>query len=191
VSGEVTLVDTSDGAVARLVQAAAKLFGRPRFERAALVGGLAVTMRIATVHRATNDLDTVLDDDEPSIGLEYLAGTATPDADRIDIDGVKVDVMATSPLPTDARELPDGDLERLFVLGTQSPSTSRPRRRLWPASSTPSTTDAMQGSRSARATRGISFDSSLISYVRLRSCRSSRRRRSTLLRSCRRRHNVG
>ena len=36
---------------------------------------------------------------------------------RIEIDGVKVDVMLTSPLPMAAEELPDGELDRLFVLG--------------------------------------------------------------------------
>jgi len=36
---------------------------------------------------------------------------------RIEIDGVKVDVMPTSPLPMTAEELPNGELDRLFVLG--------------------------------------------------------------------------
>ena len=62
-SGDVTLIDTSDGAISRLVQTASTLFARSGFGPAALVGGLAVTMRLATVHRATNDVDTVTDGD--------------------------------------------------------------------------------------------------------------------------------
>ncbi len=117
-SGEVTLLDTPDGAVSRLVHTASTLFDQPRFGPAALVGGLAVTVRLATVHRATNDVDTVSDGDGPrEFALEYLGDAGGPGADRIEIDGVKVDVMATAPLPDDASELPDGDVDRLFVLG--------------------------------------------------------------------------
>jgi hypothetical protein len=118
VSGEVTLIDTSDGAISRLVQTASKLFARSDFGPAALVGGLAVTMRLATVHRATNDVDAVTDGDGPrALALEYLSDSEARASDRIEINGVKVDVMPTSPLPTHARDLPDGDLDRLFVLG--------------------------------------------------------------------------
>jgi hypothetical protein len=118
VSGEVTLIDTSDGAISRLVQTASKLFARSDFGPAALVGGLAVTMRLATVHRATNDVDAVTDGDGPrALALEYLSDSEARVSDRIEINGVKVDVMPTSPLPTHARDLPDGDLDRLFVLG--------------------------------------------------------------------------
>lgn len=117
-SGDVILIDTGDGAISRLVRTAATLFARPGFAPAALVGGLAVTMRLATVHRATNDVDTVTDGEGPrQLALEYLGDIDALEADRIDIDGVKVDVMSTSPLPTDAVDLPDGDLDRLFVLG--------------------------------------------------------------------------
>ena len=117
-SGDVTLIDAGDGSVSRLVRTASTLFARPGFGPAALVGGLAVTMRLATVHRATNDVDTVTDGDGPrAIALEYLGDVKARESDRVEIDGVKVDVMSTSPLPTDARELPDGDLDRLFVLG--------------------------------------------------------------------------
>ena len=117
-SGEVVLVDTSDRAISRLVRTAATLFERPGFAPAALVGGLAVTMRLATVHRATNDVDTVSDGEGARRdALEYVGGGQWPDSRRIEIGGVKVDVLETSPLPADATDLPEDDLDRLFVLG--------------------------------------------------------------------------
>ncbi|MGO9872166.1 MAG: nucleotidyl transferase AbiEii/AbiGii toxin family protein [Acidimicrobiia bacterium] len=112
--GDVTLIEAGDGGITRLVYTAATLFARPDFGPAALVGGLAVTMRLATVHRATNDVDAVSDGEAP---LQYVGEDAAHGAKRIEIDGVKVDVMPTSPLPMTAEELPDGDLDRLFVLG--------------------------------------------------------------------------
>lgn len=115
-SGEVGLLDDERGSTSRLVRAAGKLLGAGGLGRAALVGGLAVTARLATVHRVTNDVDTVVDDQ--AWGTLALTSVAdNPEGERIDIDGVKVDVMATSPLPTDETELPDDDHDRLFVLG--------------------------------------------------------------------------
>lgn len=113
-SGDVTLIEGGDGGVGRLVRTASALFGRPGFGPAALVGGLAVTVRLATVHRATNDVDAVCDGDAP---LEYVGEVDAQGSQRVEIDGVKVDVMPTSPLPASADELPEGDLDRLFVLG--------------------------------------------------------------------------
>lgn len=113
-SGDVTLIDSGDGGITRLVHVASQLFGRPGFGSAALVGGLAVTIRLATVHRATNDVDTVADGE---ISLEYIGERDVSEPGRVRIDGVKVDVMPTSPLPDRAEELPDGELDRLFVLG--------------------------------------------------------------------------
>ncbi|HEU5309046.1 MAG TPA: nucleotidyl transferase AbiEii/AbiGii toxin family protein [Acidimicrobiia bacterium] len=113
---EVVLADAGDGAVLRLVRAAGTLFAQPDFAPAALVGGLAVTLRLAAAHRATNDVDTVADGDRPrEVALDYV-GDAGPGA-RIEIDGVKVDVMATDPLPDRVDDLPDDELSRLFVLG--------------------------------------------------------------------------
>ena len=117
-SGEVTLIDTDDGAVRRLVSTASELFARPGFAPAALVGGLAVTMRLATAHRATNDVDTVTDGDAPRrVALEYVGDREAIAASRVEIDGVNVDVMPTEPLPATFAELPAADLDRLFVLG--------------------------------------------------------------------------
>jgi hypothetical protein len=118
VSGDVTLIDTGDGAVRRLVSTASELFARPGFAPAALVGGLAVTMRLATAHRATNDVDTVTDGDAPRrVALEYVGDGAASASSRVEISGVNVDVMATEPLPATFDGLPEADLDRLFVLG--------------------------------------------------------------------------
>ncbi len=117
-SGDVALIDTGDGAVSQLVRTATTLFATPRFRPAALVGGLAVTIRLATVHRATNDVDTVSEGEGPrDLALQYLGDRDAAQANRIEIDGVKVDVMETWPLPDDSGDLPDDDLDRLFVVG--------------------------------------------------------------------------
>lgn len=117
-SGDVALIDSGDGAVSRLVRTASTLFARADFKPTALIGGLAVTIRLATVHRATNDVDTVSGGDEPrNLALQYLGDAKAAAIDRIEIDGVKVDVIATEPLPEQSDGLPDGDLDRLFVLG--------------------------------------------------------------------------
>lgn len=117
-SGEVALIDSGDGAISRLVRTATTLFDTPKFRPAALVGGLAVTIRLATVHRATNDVDTVSEGEGPrDLALQYLGDRDAARANRIEIDGVKVDVMETWPLPDDVGSLPDEDLDRLFVVG--------------------------------------------------------------------------
>lgn len=117
-SGEVVLFDGEDGQVGRLLSAAAALFAQPGFGPAALVGGLAVTVRLASVHRATVDVDTVTDGDRSRIvALSYVGDGEAAEAERIEINGVHVDVMATSALPDDPSELPDDDHARLFILG--------------------------------------------------------------------------
>lgn len=117
-SGDVALIDSDDGTVSRLVRSATTLFEMPRFRPAALVGGLAVTIRLATVHRATNDVDTVAEGAGPrDLALQYLGDRDAAEENRIEVDGVKVDVMETWPLPDDSGDLPDDDLDRLFVVG--------------------------------------------------------------------------
>jgi hypothetical protein len=113
VSGDdITLLDDGSGSIARLVRAAASLFSGEHGRAAALIGGLAVTVRIATVHRVTNDVDAVIDDATDG----SLAAITDDHAARIAIDGVKVDMMATSPLPALGADLPEDDHHRLFVL---------------------------------------------------------------------------
>ena len=117
-SGDVALIDPGDGAISRLIRTATTLFDTPQFRPAALVGGLAVTIRLATVHRATNDVDTVSEGPGPrDLALQYLGDRDAAQENRIEVDGVKVDVMETWPLPDDIGDLPDGDLDRLFVVG--------------------------------------------------------------------------
>lgn len=49
--------------------------------------------------------------------LEHLGDADAAGSNRIEIDGVTIDVMPTTPLPADDAELPEADLHRLFVLG--------------------------------------------------------------------------
>lgn len=109
-SGEtVTLADGS-GTVARLVRAAEAWCATIPPGRAALVGGLAVTARIATMHRATHDIDLVTDD------TGAVDANASDHAVTAEVDGVKFDVIATNALPAEAADLPDAADARLFVL---------------------------------------------------------------------------
>ena len=84
--------------------------------RIAVVGGVAVTCRLASVHRATGDVDTVAEYRTPAVVdvLSDLEGAEASDrADRVIVDGVPVDVIETEPI--DDVEGIDGD-ELLFVL---------------------------------------------------------------------------
>lgn len=100
-----------------LLEVARKALADPNLPDSALIGGLAVVVRVAapaTPYRATADVDIVTDDSEPTL-VEILAnrhGTREP----IVIDGIKVDVIATMPLSeADLAGLDDGP--RLFVAG--------------------------------------------------------------------------
>lgn len=82
----------------------------------AVVGGLAVTCRLRHAHRATTDVDTVAEDRTPAV-VEVLGrldgAERDPDnPDRVLIDGVPVDVIATMPL--DDVDIDQG-VEELFV----------------------------------------------------------------------------
>jgi len=50
----------------------------------------------------------------PAPGLSTVRDAA--EQHRIEVDGVKGDVMETWPLPDDCHDLPDDDLDRLFVI---------------------------------------------------------------------------
>jgi hypothetical protein len=115
VSGDAVLVDGGDGGISRLVRTAGRVFALPGFTPAALVGGLTVTARLATVHRATNDIDAVADGESPGEALELVGERASAERGRVTVDGVKIDVMPTSPIA--GGELPDDELDRLFVIG--------------------------------------------------------------------------
>jgi hypothetical protein len=82
---------------------------------AALIGGLAVTIRVAqhpAVYRATADLDLVTTESDPTF-LELVAAGHVR-GERIVIDGVKVDVIPTHPVTAAELEGID-DGPRLFA----------------------------------------------------------------------------
>lgn len=87
--------------------------------RYAVVGGVAVAARVGRAHRATADVDTVVDDTTPPDALEALASLPGAIQDRqtphrVWIGGTKIDVMGVGPLPPDALvDLPDR--QALFV----------------------------------------------------------------------------
>lgn len=84
----------------------------------ALVGGLAVMVRLGGAHRATNDLDGVFDNpDEDTAATLVTAGVAEPsgDAAGILVDGTKLDVIDTQPLPEVMEEVVPDAGGRLFV----------------------------------------------------------------------------
>jgi hypothetical protein len=87
-----------------LIQAAARL-AQVDFGSFAIIGGIAVTARLGRAHRATADLDTVVDDDTPPPALDVLRGLdgATPDPiepHRVYLDGTKVEEPERSRKPT-------------------------------------------------------------------------------------------
>lgn len=108
----IVLVDNSDGQVSSYVRALALL---PTDVEWVVVGGLAANVRIARVHRATNDVDTISGDVDRII--EVLV--AIDDAERLgqakvqlhDPD-VEIDVMHS----TEGRPLPPEPRERAFAL---------------------------------------------------------------------------
>lgn len=85
----------------------------------ALVGGLAVMIRLNEAHRVTLDLDGVFDNssDVPTTATLVAAGVAEEalPPQRVVVMGTDVDVIDTSELPADADELPDDPKGRLFV----------------------------------------------------------------------------
>jgi len=106
---QITLVGDRGGRIRSFVAALGRFPNEPRW---AVVGGFAVNVRITDVHRLTNDLDTVSQDQSSLV--EILV--AEPGADRLDTaklqltqDGttVLIDVMADtsdSPLPSEPSE---------------------------------------------------------------------------------------
>lgn len=117
-SGErIVLAGHVDGAATRLVHTTARLAG-VGLGPFALIGGLAVMCRLATVHRATHDVDTVTEATVPT-AVEVITssiGTADPSsANRVLVDGVKVDVIETESFSYE--DLDGVDLaDRLFVV---------------------------------------------------------------------------
>jgi hypothetical protein len=110
-------------AVAQMVRAAERANGVPGI-RLAIIGGLAVTCRIGHVHRATGDVDAVVDEvvgltADSGAQLLVEAGIASPDpgdrAHRVFIDGTMLEIIDTQELPAGISDI--DALDRLFVLG--------------------------------------------------------------------------
>lgn len=85
----------------------------------ALIGGLAVAVRLSTAHRVTVDIDTVTDDSVPTAAELLLATIAEPTTStqsRVYIEGVRVDLISTTPLQeTDLVDFEPA--EHLFLAG--------------------------------------------------------------------------
>jgi len=112
-----TLLPPSDGP---LLEAVRTVLATPGLPPVALIGGLAVTARVSAagaLHRATNDIDLVTIYLEPDPeAAELIAAAHGAEARELVVNGVKVDLIPTSPV--DDADL-DGheDRDRLFLAG--------------------------------------------------------------------------
>jgi hypothetical protein len=93
---------------------------------AAVIGGLAVTCRLATVHRATADVDLVTGEPEVAVGGTSAADSLVASGvarrrpgdppNRVEVAGTRVEIIETAPLnPAQAADI-EPDMARLFVL---------------------------------------------------------------------------
>jgi hypothetical protein len=126
VSGEIVhLQGRADGEIASLVRAAGLVVENTRVQ-VAIIGGLAVTCRLATAHRATADVDVVVGEREVlaeghSVVDDLIdAGIARHDPGdpigRLYIEGTKVEVIETEPVDSAEATTIEPDRARLFVL---------------------------------------------------------------------------
>lgn len=95
-------------AMARLVRAVAAL-AEAGLRRYAVVGGVAVTARLGEAHRATADVDAVVDETTPPEALRALLAlpAAAPDptgTDRVLVDGTRVEIIGVAPFAEDDLE---------------------------------------------------------------------------------------
>lgn len=113
----IVLTDDTDGNTARLVRVTARLAGVGLGPHA-LIGGLAVMCRLAAVHRATQDVDTVTEATTPSAVEVITSSIGAPDPtspNRVLVDGVRVDVIDTEAFGyQDLEGIDHGD--RLFIV---------------------------------------------------------------------------
>lgn len=85
-----------------------------------LIGGLAVAARLETFHRATQDLDALIDDDRDHFRRATVRAVASAriDADTLSIGGVTIDIIdIDTATPYDAIAELDEPLDRLFTGG--------------------------------------------------------------------------
>ena len=109
-----------DGGTTRLIHAVDAVVSRG-LGPYALIGGLAVIANLNRVHRATGDIDTVVDDDEGAVArlvtslIEDAHATPKNSGDGVVLaDGTKVDIIRTGAWDPDA--LPDDDVQRVFIV---------------------------------------------------------------------------
>jgi hypothetical protein len=101
-----------------LLEVTRTVLATPRLPKVALIGGLAVTIRVSSAdagHRATVDIDLVTIESEPEVAA-ILADAHDAELQSLVIDEIKVDLIATSPLTDDDLEGLE-DNHRLFVAG--------------------------------------------------------------------------
>lgn len=115
----VVLNDAGDGSIARLVSTVEQLCAGP-LEGMALVGGLAVMARLASAHRATTDIDSVVavrvDGGGDAIDALVAAG-ASKSGNGALFGGVQVDVIeAADPADISLDDIIDDDRSVAFVL---------------------------------------------------------------------------
>ncbi len=71
----------------------------------AIIGGVAVAARLGQAHRATRDVDTVVDQDQLPAAIGVLRGLPTATADpaggphHVMLDGTKVEVIEVGVMP--------------------------------------------------------------------------------------------
>lgn len=107
-----------DGVIIRLVDAAGTIASAD-LGPWALVGGLAVMVQLAEAHRVTADIDAAADNDEGKVDAALDVLVADGRAHRV-LDQLYVGVdtkVEVIPVGTwDPKELPDDDLDRVFVI---------------------------------------------------------------------------
>jgi len=124
----------------RLVRAVAAL-DEAGVGRYAIVGGVAVAARLGQAHRATADVDTVVDETTPPDAVEALLAlpdtVRDPSADhRVLVGGTKVEIIGVGPLdepdlagiPTKGALFVASHVWARSTLRRRSPSLRRPRR---------------------------------------------------------------
>lgn len=96
------------------------LISRSQIGRFAIVGGVAVAVRLGQAHRATQDVDAVVDDQQRPTALKVLSDL--PEA-KMKADGqlmiaeVKVDPIEVGAVPTEQQLAGFSERQALFVLG--------------------------------------------------------------------------
>ena len=112
---EIILAADPSGAMADLLGHLAEV-DRAGLTDWALIGGLAVMIRLEEAHRPTRDIDTLSRqvDPEPKVTLLGIAQSETSTGVLLP-DGTKVDVIGVEPI-LDLDAPPDDDRQRMFVL---------------------------------------------------------------------------